>query len=281
MKEYDFIFGIGYGCAISQALRDLGLQRESYPLDWIAAETVLAGPRMIAADFADWFNREDLKLWDVRYEGGHVARIYKNIRTGFGFSHEFTNAAPLETSYEAVKAKYDRRIGRFGEKMLASKRVLAIYMELPMRPRPGDADLREARRLVAEKYPGREIDLLCFYEDDSCAAAEEAASFDGIAVVKAHYRTMKDGKVHHVADRRQIADYLRRGVTVVDAMTEAELRAFAAEKRRKYYESLGRNWLERRVNKKLTQWYRDLELYLIGEGLLPGDHATWFFGDGK
>ena len=37
MKAYDFIFGLGAGCSVSQSLRDAGLQFASYPLDWIAA----------------------------------------------------------------------------------------------------------------------------------------------------------------------------------------------------------------------------------------------------
>lgn len=236
---------------------------------------------MIASGFKDWFNREDLKLWDVRHEGGHIARIYKNMRTGFGFAHEFTNAAQLEMSYLRVKEKYDRRIKRFDEKMLKSKRVLMIYMELPVRPRTDDENLIKARDIIAEKYSGCDIELLYLYDDPLCATAEECASFDGITIIKAHYSTVKNGKIHHVADRAQFSSYLRQNITVSDAMTDKELHSLAAEKRRKYYKSLGNNWLERRINKKLTQWYRDLELYLIGEGLIPCDHATWFFGDGK
>lgn len=281
MKEYDIVFSMGYACAVSEALRDLGFQRESYPLDWVGAPSVLAGPRMIADDFADWFRREDLKLWDVRFVGGHVSRVYKNVHTGFGFPHEFTNAAPFEVAYEGVKAKYDRRIRRFHEKMLQSRRALAIYLELPTRPRPPDGDLCEARRVLSMKYPDCEVDLLCFYEDDSCVAAEQAAHFDGISVVKCHYRTMIGDKVHHVADRRQLTEYLRNAAAVPHPVTEEESAAFRAVKRREYYASLGRNFAERWLYKKMTQWHRDLEAYLIGEKLLPGDHPTWFAGSGK
>jgi len=281
MKTYDFIFSLGYACAVTQALRDIGLQRGSYPFDWIGSGSPLMGARMVANDFFDWFNREDLRLWDVRFEGGFIARVYKNMRTGFGFSHEFSNAEPIEMTYDAVKEKYDRRIARFREKMAVSKRILAIYLEVSRKARTLDADLVETRRILCEKYPHAEIDLLYIYEDETCKTAEVVSSSDGITVVKAHYRTMQDGQVMHIADRRQIVDYLRANVTIVDAMSEAEIRALDAEKRWQLRKRLGRNRLERWVNKKLKQWYRDLEVYLIGQKLMPDDRPLWFDGDGK
>jgi len=281
MKTYDFIFSLGYACAVTQALRDLGLQRGSYPFDWTGTISPLMGARMMADDFRNWFDRADLRLWDVRFEGGFIARVYKNTRTEFGFSHEFSNADTLEKTYESVRAKYDRRIVRFQKKMSTAKRILAIYLERPQMPRTPEADLIEARRILAEKYPASQIDLLCFYEDESCTAAQEVASSDGITVVKAHYRTMLNGRIMHIVDRRQIVDWLKKNVTVVDAMTADEVRTLDAEKRRKLRESLGKNRLERWINKKLKQWYRDLEVYLIGQKLMPGDRPLWFDGDGK
>ena len=59
------------------------------------------------------------------------------------------------------------------------------------------------------------------------------------------------------------------------------MKAFDAEKRRKLRESLGTNRVNRWVNKKLRQWYRDLQLYLIGQNLVPGDRPLWFDGDGR
>lgn len=281
MKTYDFVFSLGYACAVSQALRDLGLQRGSYPFDWVGTASPLMGAQAIADGFRDWFNREDLKLWDVRFEGGFVARVYKNLRTGFGFSHEFSNAEPIETAYAAVREKYDRRIVRFMKTLRSAKRILAVYLEDPRRPRTPGADLAQARRLIAASCPGAEVELLCFYEDESCRAAELVASADGVSVAKANYRTYLDGRLMHIADRSQIAAFLRDSVTVRDRMSEDEIRALDAAKRRKLRESLGRNRLERWVNRKLKQWYRDLEVYLIGQKLIPGDRPLWFDGDGK
>lgn len=281
MKTYDFIFSLGFGCAVSQALRDLGLQRGSYPFDWIGTIGPLMAPRMMAADFKDWFNREDLKLWDVRFEGGHIARLYKNVKTGFGFAHDFSNAEELYTTYEAAREKYERRIARFKKVMAASKTVLAIYLTRPQDARPTDEELREARETIAKLYPAATIEILCFYEDESCTRAEEVSSTDGVSVVKAHYRQYKNGEIFHVVNREQLVAYLREHVTIVNPMTPEEMRAQEKEKKRAYLASLGTTRLSRRIHKKLLQWYRDLEVYLIGQKLMPDDHPTWFDGDGK
>lgn len=85
----------------------------------------------------------------------------------------------------------------------------------------------------------------------------------------------------HICDRRQVVEFLRGSVSVEGALTEAQMKAFDAEKRRKLRESLGTNRVNRWVNKKLRQWYRDLQLYLIGQNLVPGDRPLWFDGDGR
>ena len=51
MKAYDFIFGLGAGCSVSQSLRDAGLQFASYPLDWIAAPGLMQGVEMVERGF--------------------------------------------------------------------------------------------------------------------------------------------------------------------------------------------------------------------------------------
>ena len=47
MKEYDFIFSLGANCAVSMALRDVGLQFASYPFDWIGSPGLMAEVEMV------------------------------------------------------------------------------------------------------------------------------------------------------------------------------------------------------------------------------------------
>lgn len=280
MKKYDLAFGIGFSCAVSQALRDLGLQRESYPLDWVGVPGLQAGAQMIADDFRGWFEREDLRLWDVTFSAGHIARIYKNIRTGFGFPHEFTNAKPFEACYGAVKDKYDRRIARLYERIGKSGHVLAIYLESMRRTRIDDESILSAVRVLRGKFPSVRVDMAYLYEDPDATRAETMSDVDGVTIVRMDYRTFFDGRLMHVCDGRMIRSWLAENVSVGDALTPADMRRFADEKRNAYRKSLGGNPVSRWVNRKAKDWYADLEKYLIAQKLVPGPHPVWFDGEG-
>lgn len=281
MKEYDFAFSLGFSCAASESLRDIGLQKTSLPFDWTGSPSLRASVDMIAGGFAGWFDRDALRLWDVRHEGGFIARVYKNMKTGFGFSHEFSNADPIERAYDAVKEKYDRRIARLLRELKTHRRILALYLESPVKERAPDGEIAAALSVLRAQCPQASVDLVYVCEDEACKAACGAPGPDGVTVVRAHYRTYLDGRPMHICDRSQIVRYLKENVTVAGALTEAQIRAFDAEKRRKLRMALGTNPVNRWVNKKLRQWYRDLEVYLVGQRLIPGDRPLWFDGDGK
>jgi len=281
MKQYDFVFSLGFSCAVTQALRELGMQRESFPLDWVGAPGPRESARAIAADFTGWFNREDLRLWDVRHEHGHIARVYKNLRTGFGFSHEFTNAERFETHYEAVREKYNRRIVRFLAKLSSAKRVLAVYLESPKNIRADDAVLRETLTTLRMKFPSVQMDLVYFYEDPLATEAALVSEADGLIVMKADYRTYLNGRLMHLCAGHMLRSWLSANVSVADALTPHEMRQFADQKRKAFRQSLGKNPIERWINRKLKNWFVDLDNYLIGQGLAIGDRPLWFDGDGK
>jgi len=281
MKEYDFVFSLGFSCAVTQALRDLGMQRESLPLDWVGAPSPLDSARMVAADFRDWFNREDLRLWDVRHEHGHISRVYKNMRTGFGFSHEFTNANCFKTHYDDVREKYDRRIARFYEKMAASGRVLCVYLESPKNARADETALRETLAVLRARFPSVQVDFAYLYEDPAATEPAQVSESDGLTVVKIDYRTFLNGRLMHLCDGRMLPAWLEANVTVGDRLTPQDMRRFADQKRKAYRRSLGKNPIERWINRKLKGWYVDLDDYLIGQGLAVGDRPLWFDGDGK
>ena len=108
MKNYDFCFGCGFSCGVTQALRAANLQFASLPFDWTATPSFPRAARIAAADFAHWLDREDLELIDVRHSGIN-RRIYFNRRTGFGFVHDFSLFKSPDDAYAEVAAKYERR----------------------------------------------------------------------------------------------------------------------------------------------------------------------------
>lgn len=281
MKTYDYVFSLGFSCAMTQALRDVGFQKESLPFDWIGSPSILVSAKTVAADFRGFFERDRLKLWDVRITGGFVQRVYRDEVSHFGFSHEFTNAEPIETHYEAEKAKYDRREERLLMRLAEKKRVLAVFLEISKNPRTSDDELVEARRTLRKRFPGTEFDILYFYEDPACDKAETVSSVEGITVVKADYRQYLNGEIMHTCEGRQIRDYLRANIEVDGALTPEEMQAFARSKRRAFKDSMGRNVVDRWINRKLKSWFFDLENYLVRQRLMPGDRPLWFDGDGK
>ena len=81
-------FSMGFSCGGTMALRRAGLQYASYPLDWIGSPGIVASAKMIASDFAGWFEKDDLQLVAVR-GGSFQNNVYQNRKTRFGFPHDF------------------------------------------------------------------------------------------------------------------------------------------------------------------------------------------------
>lgn len=276
MKEYDLIFSLGASCAVSMSLRDAGLQFSSWPFDWVGSPGLPQTVDMIERDFAHWFDREDLKLWDVRHEEGAVQRVYRNMRTDFGFPHEFTNATPIERAYAKTRAKYDRRIERFTAELDGGKRVLGIYYEVATRLRQPDAVLAESRRRIAAKFPKIAFDLLYVYEDPSAQRPEIVSDADGVTVVRAHYGRFLDGVPMHTVDRAQLTGFIHENYTVAGHDVAAEKVAYEAAQKKRRQSHWGAGVCERWINRKLFKAYRRLQDYLVGQRLLPGDRPCWF-----
>ena len=276
MKEYDFIFSLGASCAVSQSLRDAGLQFASYPFDWIGSPGLLREVEMVENHFAGWFEKGDLKLWDVRHEEGAVQRVYKNMRTSFGFPHEFTNAFTFEDGYEATKAKYDRRVERLYKDIRSAKRALGVYLEVSTRKRLSDDALADARRRLAAQFPDTSMDLLYFCEDPGHRDVRVISESSGVTVASAHYAKFLDGVPMHTVDRAEIVKFIHENFTVAGHDIVAEKAKFEAEQKRRRKKHWGKGRCEQWINRKLFKTYRRLQDYLIGQKILPGDRPCWF-----
>lgn len=278
MERYDFTFSLGFGCGVTQSLRAAGLQFASYPLDWTAAPSVGASARLVAAGFDRWLEPEDLRLVDVRHGVGFCTRIYKNVRTGFGFTHEFSDFERFKTSYPKVKAMYERRIGRFLGRMRAARRILAVYAELPIRPRPPVAELEAARKVLKDAFPQAEIDLVCFFVEPGQREPAVAKPLDGLTVVGLDYRKFDDGKVTHFIETDKMTSWLRRNFSVsVQPDREDPSRhgkhSVCSDAWRWGKE---KSWLRRWINKNVYKLYRHLEMVLLKRGMVHREGPLWF-----
>jgi len=276
VKTYDFAFGCGFSCGVTQALRTANLQFASLPFDWTATPSVLKAAQMVASGFDKWLERGDLELVDVRHSGINK-RIYFNRRTGFGFVHDFSLFMSEGEAFAFESDKYARRIARLDKSLRAAKKVLVVAAECPILPRMTDASLAEARCVFGEKYPATAFDILYFYPEDGRTAAHVVSENDGVTVVACEYRKWLDRELHHEIDNSQIVDFLKANVTAVDPRSEEEKAKYEADwKKQDAARWKGRNFIETFVNRTAFRRYRRLEKFLMKKGLVPPERPLWF-----
>ncbi len=278
MKDYDLAFSLGFSCGTSQALRAAGLQFASYPLDWTGEPDIGAGARLVSSDFAGWFEPGDFELVDVRHGAGFCTRCYRNRRTGLGYSHEFSDFEPFEETFPGVRRTYDRRVARFVDRAGKSRRLLAVYMELPIRPRAADADVVAARREIAGRFPGAEVDVLYVFAEPGRAAPSLDIVADGVYAASFDYRKFDHGEVTHFIDWGPLVPMLRASFRVADTRSEEERKGFAAFERKsgdlRWGPDKGR--LRRWLNKHLYKTYRSVERILVDRNLVQREGPLWF-----
>ncbi|MBO7683845.1 MAG: hypothetical protein J6T51_03865 [Kiritimatiellae bacterium] len=279
MTNYDFAFSMGFGCGCSRALRAAGLQRASFPMDWTGSPGVVASAEMVASGFAGWLERGDLELVDVRRApaNGTINRSYRNRRTGFVFGHDFHHDADIDTAFGEVAEKYARRIGRLMSQIRASRRVLAVFVEHPVRPRAPDGEVARARRILSDAFPGVDFTLLYVYHDDGAAEPAEKLAEPGVVTLGARIRIVEFGLVSHVFDREPLVKYLAARATVPDRRTDEERRAFREKIEAKMAQRLGRGGpLARWWTRLQYRVHRRLEHSLRAKGILPVERPFWF-----
>ena len=277
-RKYDFAFSLGATCAVSQSLREAGLQFASYPLDWTASPGVVQSARLVSDDFAHWLDADDLKLWDVRHGAGFGTRIYKNMRTGFGFSHEFSDFERFAVSYPKVHAMYERRIARFRERLDSAKRILAVYNELPIRAEAADETILKAYEILRKRCPGAEIDLVYFWAEPGAKAPHERVVADGVLSIGIDYRKYDDGAITHFVERGGFTAWLKAHAEVHDTR-DAEDRAHydaVMAKTGLWRWGVGKSRFRRWFNHHAYKFYRSLERYLQKRGMVQTEGPLWF-----
>ena len=164
-KKFDLIFGIGEACSCSQALRKCRLQYSSYPFDWLFGSDILTRVKIFTNDYKGFIDLEDLEdFGQTNKDEAHLCEIYYNKKNNIRFNHDFPYGKPLQESHPKVKEKYDRRAARQFKQIEQSKKVLAVYVQIPNnRQEVEDKTLIEVRNLIQKRFPEQEITLLYLY----------------------------------------------------------------------------------------------------------------------
>ena len=162
-NEHDLYISLGAGCSCTQALRKSHLQYYSYPYDWLFGADFIDRIKIIANDFKDWMNYEDLELIGTR-ENPILCKIYKNKKTGIVFNHDFPLSKLLEDSYSRVKQKYERRIKRLINQIEASRSILFVYIEIPNERREiTHKDLITGYELLKKRFRNVDVNILYLF----------------------------------------------------------------------------------------------------------------------
>lgn len=235
VKKYDLIFGMGRACACSQALRRAGLQLLSFPWDWIALDRpsgpdVLFRASTICEGFHDWFSPADLVAQPT--PDGSSKTIYASRSTHVVYIHDFPKAVAMEKAFPEVKAKYERRLERLRQMIGASKKVLAVCIDMPGLCAPTSLDdIRAARERLSRHFTNASFDFAFISYEKGVPFAERRVetTTDGILHVAFDYKDYTPGRADHAVELDRLAEILRERFAVREYRTRAEI---AAQKRR-------------------------------------------------
>lgn len=125
--KYQAVFSLGNNCLPAIQLERNGLRPYSGPLDWLAFKQIADLNRMLLNRFEGFMDYDHLRV-----ESRVSERLFlvEDNYYHLYFNHDFFTHNNTETqllAYPEVKAKYDRRVNRFLEKISTSKLTLFVH----------------------------------------------------------------------------------------------------------------------------------------------------------
>tara|TARA_R110000824_G_scaffold46692_3_gene133809 strand:+ start:8053 stop:8703 length:651 start_codon:yes stop_codon:yes gene_type:complete len=171
LNSYDFIIPIGSNCRIGMALRDIGLRKIAFPLDWTLT-TSRSIYECFLNDFEDFLSPNSCKEQNLK----HIVN-FKHI-TNYKYNVNITHEPLL--SKEAID-KYKRKTLNLNNVLSKSNKILLIRNMLDCKILDvlhNDIAAKEEKEgfkhydltwiyktkdLLTNKYPNLEVDLLVIY----------------------------------------------------------------------------------------------------------------------
>lgn len=162
-NEYDFIFSLGAACSCTSILRQIGVQFESYPLDWLYGGGLEIRTELLINNFKDFINLEDLKPVGQRLNP-EPCDIYANMKNKIVFNHDFPLNGNLEKDYFEIKEKYDRIITRLFKNIENSNKICIVYIETP-NTKPEKSHklkriIKSCYKKIANRWSDKQIDMV-------------------------------------------------------------------------------------------------------------------------
>lgn len=165
-KKYNIIYSLGADCACAIYLNKNDLRKTSGPFDWLTHAPLANRLELIIQDFKDFFNFEDVKLLprDGPIPHDEYYDYYENLKNSFYYYHDFPKSIPLETAFKTAKEKYQRRISRFTKNIVASEKVLLVW--LAHNHVTHDDLIKDLCHQITQKY-NKNIDFLLIENDET------------------------------------------------------------------------------------------------------------------
>jgi len=233
-RKYDLAIPIGGACSATEAMRKAGLQWATLPLDWTGGPTFREKVDLICADFARWMTKSGMHPLPAAKFSREV--FMKDDVLGFTFNHDFSFGVPFDEDYERVKAKFDRRIRRLYELIRGAKRVLLVWIGVPISKEVPKEDFAYCRELFGRKWPGKTFDILYSLHADGVSFADRTDCEEaGVRYVTFDYRRREAGNEEWIADEELLAKWLALEYEVRDYRTAEEKRTWRARQRKARY----------------------------------------------
>lgn len=207
-EVYDLIFSLGEACSCTQSLRKSKLQVFSYPLDWLFGTDFIGRCKLLASHFERFLEKEDLEYtYSVR---SISCDAYYNKYNDLTFNHDFKMGVKLDDSFPEVKEKYTRRINRLLTKINKSKKVLIVYIEVPIKEHVviPDETLLMGVDIIQNKFKNSNINLL--YLSHSSSKNEVQKINDSVCRIQWNYKSKNKNDLDYVVDFDVLTDILKR-----------------------------------------------------------------------
>ena len=263
-RKYDLVFGLGMACSCSETLRAAGLQRLSFPYDWVAVPApdlavrnheLVDRVRETCNGFPLWLAPDDFEFRGASSAKGKDR--YFNRRLGLVFLHDFPAGVPFEESFPGIREKYRRRADRLTGLIRGARRVLIVRIDRPDSPVATDiADCRLALTEFTRFFPGTTFDFLLFsYAPDLPAGRMRIETFGpNLTRCTFDYKDRRPGTQAYQPDLPILANFLRSRFRVSDYRTKGEKNRFKESRRRERFAKLGaRNRLEYELKRLLIR----------------------------
>jgi hypothetical protein len=233
VKEYDFILSLGRCCHVTEILHNNGLKVIDGPYDWSGTArcaTVYNRIKYLYKGFKHYFDKKDFVDEEpYKDEFGtcinwnspkHIVQtapkqnpskrpkekfIY-NKKTNTYYHHDFFEGTSFDEQFDAVQAKYVRRIKRTEKYIKLSDSILLVYLShigeqhrnLPLESEKVVRIMKKLRK----KFPNKTIDLYMFDHDPSFNNGKYGREVLDIGIIR--YKSnhddtfpLDDNDIHH------------------------------------------------------------------------------------